>query len=78
VSVKDDEALEAVHELTRLEGILPALESAHAVAYLKHLLHKPGRQSSGGESLVVLNLSGRGEKDLATILNANMEQGKVH
>ncbi|HTK80837.1 MAG TPA: tryptophan synthase subunit beta, partial [Bacteroidota bacterium] len=47
VSVKDDEALEAVHELTRLEGILPALESAHAVAYLKHLLHKPGRQSSG-------------------------------
>jgi tryptophan synthase beta chain len=60
-SVSDEEALEAFHELTRLEGILPALESAHAVAYaLVHATELRGRQ-------VLVNLSGRGDKDLGII-----------
>ena len=71
VSVTDAEALEAGLELTRLEGILPALESAHAIAYLKYLM--PG--TSEGQS-VVLNLSGRGEKDLPAITKASSEEGR--
>jgi tryptophan synthase beta chain len=57
VNVTDSEALEAAHFLTKLEGIIPALESAHAVAYLKKLrLNK--------NDVVVLCLSGRGDKDM--------------
>ena len=56
-SVGDDAALAAFHELSRLEGIIPALESAHAVAYLKST--KPG-----SDGLAVINLSGRGDKDV--------------
>jgi tryptophan synthase beta chain len=59
LSVTDDEALEAALELTRLEGIIPALESAHALACLKKLTLNP-------TDVVVINLSGRGDKDLAT------------
>ena len=59
------EQLDAVHQLARLEGILPALESAHAVAWL---LREGGTRWKRGE--IVLNLSGRGDKDLATILAA--------
>ncbi|MBM4166703.1 MAG: tryptophan synthase subunit beta [Ignavibacteria bacterium] len=66
VSVTDDEALDAVFELTKLEGIFPALESAHALAYLKKL--KLAIRNSKREILIVVNLSGRGEKDLPTIL----------
>jgi tryptophan synthase beta chain len=69
VSVTDDEALAAVHELTRLEGILPALESAHALAYLNPLMKKLKTQSSNPEPLIIVNLSGRGEKDLGTIMS---------
>ncbi len=58
----DDEALDAARRLTRLEGILPALESAHAVAGLEKLM--PGTRP--GE-IVVLGLSGRGDKDIGTI-----------
>jgi len=58
VSVTDAEAMEGFDLLTRYEGILPALESSHAVAYLK--LAKKGR-------LIVVNLSGRGDKDMGTI-----------
>jgi tryptophan synthase beta chain len=65
VAVTDDEALGAALELTRLEGILPALESAHAVAWLDKLMPK----TSAGE-IVLLNLSGRGEKDLNTIVKS--------
>jgi tryptophan synthase beta chain len=54
----DDEALEAFRELARLEGIIPALEPAHAIAWL---LRKGG---SGGEGYDVLTLSGRGDKDM--------------
>jgi len=63
VSITDDEALEAFHELTRLEGILPALESAHAVAEAK----KRARAMGPGKTVVV-NLSGRGDKDVETVL----------
>ena len=60
----DDEAVEAFHELSRLEGIIPALESSHALAYLK-------KAAENGElgDIVVVNLSGRGDKDLETVLS---------
>lgn len=57
----DEEALQAVLELTRLEGIIPALESAHALTVLERLQAKP-------DDIVVINLSGRGDKDLSTYL----------
>lgn len=62
LAVNDDEALAAAFELTRLEGIIPALESSHALALLPRLKFKP-------EDVVVLTVSGRGDKDLATYLN---------
>ena len=58
VSVTDEEALEAFQLLSRTEGIIPALESAHAVAYLKKLIPKTKK-----EEIVILCLSGRGDKD---------------
>jgi tryptophan synthase beta chain len=58
----DKEALEAAHELCRLEGILPALESAHAIAYLI----KAKRRFKKND-VVLVNLSGRGDKDLGTL-----------
>lgn len=61
VSVTDDEALAAALELCRLEGIIPALESSHAIAYLKNLGAKPNET-------VVICLSGRGDKDMATYM----------
>ena len=60
-AIKDDEAIEAAFELTRMEGIIPALESSHALAALKKLNFKP-------EDVVVLTLSGRGDKDIHTYL----------
>ena len=62
VSINDDEALDACHQLTRLEGILPALESSHAVAY--------GMKLAAGmrpDQTVLINLSGRGDKDVQTL-----------
>ena len=59
----DDEALRAAFELTRLEGIIPALESAHALALLPKLQHQ-----FRPEDVVVLTVSGRGDKDLDTYL----------
>ncbi|OGV63935.1 MAG: tryptophan synthase subunit beta [Lentisphaerae bacterium RIFOXYC12_FULL_60_16] len=62
--ITDREAMAAFHELSRLEGILPALESAHAVAEARK------RASAlGPEGMMVVNLSGRGDKDLDTVLN---------
>ncbi len=58
-SVTDAEALKAAQLLARMEGIIPALESAHALAYLEKL-------QCGKDEVVVLNLSGRGDKDLRT------------
>ena len=62
--INDMEALEAFHELSRLEGIIPALESSHAIAYVMKMA------DSGilGDT-VIINLSGRGDKDLQTIMN---------
>ena len=62
VSVTDDEALQAFHSLTRLEGILPALESSHAVAYGMKLA-----ATMSAEQSVLVNLSGRGDKDVQTV-----------
>jgi tryptophan synthase beta chain len=62
VAVTDDEALEAFHQLTRLEGILPALESAHAVAYGMQLAAQ-----MRPDQVVLVNLSGRGDKDVHTV-----------
>ncbi len=59
----DREAIEAFHLLTRMEGIIPALESAHAIAHV--VKSSAGRKNE----LVVVNLSGRGDKDLATVLS---------
>ncbi len=64
VSVTDREALEAFHLCTRLEGIIPALESAHAVAQLVKIAGDLGR-----DHLAVLNMSGRGDKDLDMVAN---------
>jgi tryptophan synthase beta chain len=63
VSATDEEALAAFHLLARHEGILPALETSHALAYLHHL----GKTLPEGTPVVV-NLSGRGDKDLTTIM----------
>ncbi len=62
VSVTDKEALEAFHLLTRVEGIMPALESAHAVAYAVKLAQKWSSDKN-----IVINLSGRGDKDMHTV-----------
>lgn len=59
--VNDDEAIKAAFELTREEGIIPALESSHALALLPKLKMKP-------TDVVVVNLSGRGDKDMATYI----------
>jgi tryptophan synthase beta chain len=63
-AVTDQEALEAFYRLTRLEGILPALESAHAVAWVLREQDRLKRE----QALVVVNLSGRGDKDVDTVL----------
>lgn len=64
--VGDTDALVAFADLCRLEGIIPALESSHALAYLRRLLAADG---PGGD-LVVVNLSGRGDKDMHTVMEA--------
>ena len=61
LSATDDEVLEAAFELTRLEGIIPALESSHALAVL-------GSMNFGKDDVVVVNLSGRGDKDMGTYM----------
>ncbi len=68
VTIDDDEALSAFHELTRIEGIMPALESSHAVAYAKKLA--PTMRS---DQTIVINLSGRGDKDMATVAKCSGE-----
>lgn len=63
VSVDDRSALEAFHQLARTEGILPALESSHAIGALRSLA-----EELGPDAVILVNLSGRGDKDLATVL----------
>ncbi len=62
VAVTDSEALDAFHKLTRLEGILPALESSHAIAYGMKLASEMNADQS-----LLINLSGRGDKDVQTV-----------
>ncbi|MDM8560003.1 tryptophan synthase subunit beta [Candidatus Parabeggiatoa sp. HSG14] len=62
VAVTDNEALNAFHDLTRLEGIIPALESSHALAYCKKIA--PTLEKN---KIIVVNLSGRGDKDIHTV-----------
>ncbi|MEN8801560.1 MAG: tryptophan synthase subunit beta, partial [Thiogranum sp.] len=62
VAATDQQALEAFHELTRVEGIIPALESSHALAYAKQLAPALGK-----DKILVINLSGRGDKDIHTV-----------
>ncbi|MCP4701407.1 MAG: tryptophan synthase subunit beta [Gammaproteobacteria bacterium] len=62
VAITDKEALDAFHDLMRFEGIIPALESAHALAYCTKLAPALGR-----DKLIVANLSGRGDKDIHTV-----------
>jgi tryptophan synthase beta chain len=66
LSVTDEDALQAAFELSRLEGIIPALESAHALSALKQLF--PSSKAGGREGVVIICLSGRGDKDLATYM----------
>ena len=62
VSVTDDEALQAFHDLTRSEGIIPALESSHALAYASKLA-----ATMSSDQAILVNLSGRGDKDMHTV-----------
>tara|TARA_R110000868_G_scaffold77760_2_gene222489 strand:- start:311 stop:1054 length:744 start_codon:yes stop_codon:yes gene_type:complete len=62
VAINDDEALAAFRKLTLVEGIMPALESAHAVAYAEKLA-----KTMSPEQSIVVNLSGRGDKDIHTV-----------
>ena len=62
VSVTDDEALAAFNDLCRLEGIIPALESAHAVAHATRIAPAMARDKT-----LLVNLSGRGDKDMQTV-----------
>ena len=62
VAVTDDEALEAFHQLCRLEGIIPALESSHALAYAAKMAPRMSK-----DRILLVNLSGRGDKDMQTV-----------
>jgi tryptophan synthase beta chain len=62
VSVTDEEALQAFHDLCRLEGIIPALESAHALAYAAKMAPRMKK-----DQILLVNLSGRGDKDMHTV-----------
>jgi len=62
VAINDEEALQAFHDLTRIEGIIPALESSHALAYATKLAPTMDK-----EQIIIVNLSGRGDKDIHTV-----------
>ena len=69
LSINDDEAIRAGYELTRMEGIIPAIESAHAIAALSKLSFRK-------DDVVVLTISGRGDKDVETYLNNKKMAGE--
>lgn len=64
VAINDNEAIKAFRYLTKTEGIIPALESAHAIAHLMKLARQIDK-----EDIIVVNLSGRGDKDMDTLFN---------
>ncbi len=74
VAITDTEALAAFHALTRIEGILPALESSHALAYAAQLA-----QTLSPQQNIVVNLSGRGDKDIHTVaqLEGRLDGGRA-
>ncbi|MDB7816062.1 tryptophan synthase subunit beta [Intestinimonas butyriciproducens] len=69
VPITDNEGVDAFEYLSRLEGIIPAIESAHAVAYARKLA-----PSMGGDQIIVINISGRGDKDCASIARYRGEE----
>ncbi len=71
VSITDGEAMDALLELCKLEGIIPAIESAHAIAYAK----KQAKQMKEDEIMIVC-LSGRGDKDVHTVIDYLAQEGK--
>lgn len=64
VAINDTEALQAFHDLTQIEGIIPALESSHALAYATKLAPTMDK-----DKIIIVNLSGRGDKDIHTVAN---------
>jgi tryptophan synthase beta chain len=62
VSITDEEALQAFHDCCRIEGIIPALESSHAIAYAAKLAPTLPK-----DQIILVNLSGRGDKDMHTV-----------
>ena len=73
VSITDDEALDAFKELSRHEGIIPALESSHALAYAMKMIKK----NPDKEQLLIVNLSGRGDKDIFTVYDVLKAKGEI-
>lgn len=73
VSITDDEALEAFQALSRNEGIIPALESSHALAYALKLI----KANPEKEQLLIVNLSGRGDKDIFTVYDILKARGEI-
>ncbi|MGL9720994.1 tryptophan synthase subunit beta [Symbiopectobacterium sp.] len=73
VSITNDEALDAFQELSRHEGIIPALESSHALAHALKMI----RQEPEKEQLLVVNLSGRGDKDIFTVHDILNGRGEI-
>ena len=71
VVIDDEEALTAFHECCRIEGIIPALESSHALAYAKKLAPTLGK-----DKILLVNLSGRGDKDMATVAERDARKAK--
>lgn len=62
VAIKDDEAMTAFHNLCRTEGIIPALETSHALAYAEKIA-----KTMSKDQIILVNLSGRGDKDINTV-----------
>ena len=73
VSATDDEALDAFKTLSREEGIIPALESSHALAHALRMM----REHPDKEQLLVVNLSGRGDKDIFTVHDILQARGEI-
>jgi tryptophan synthase beta chain len=73
VSITDDEALDAFKRLSREEGIIPALESSHALAHALKMIE----QDPDKEQLLVVNLSGRGDKDIFTVNDILTARGEI-
>jgi tryptophan synthase beta chain len=72
VSATDDEALEAFQLCSRLEGIIPALEPSHALAFVSTMIGDMDK-----DDIVILNMCGRGDKDLGAVLPVLEERGRL-